>query len=310
MPTRASHERPSKRLMVSALLVVMIVVGCRPQDIAGPASGSNDLGPNVAAASGGSPACPTGWSARIASKGVSLCYRQIRRGGLTADDYLVQLDLRAGARLLQISEPQSVASTSNPSPIFPRRYLSSWWSRYTSVARLTCMVNGSFFTDENPITSTTEMSFPLKGEGNLYSRGADYRSGLTKRTLKVDGTEAWIESYSLQTSSFSTVKSELSDARLAVVGATRYISGTERTGRNFAAVRDLDNDGNGETVVFLISSRASPDDMNNILSDLRVKSAMSFDGGGSAGIKCNDGSGFGSEVIRSIPQVFAIIKSP
>jgi len=294
---------------LSSLVVATVLVACRADNVAGPAGTSPSLA--LAAFTNGPP-CPSGWATTTATKGVSVCRRTTSRGGRSAADYAIQLDLSAGARLLQISEPKSLASSSNPSPLFTRYTVSSWWSRYSTLSRKTCFVNGSFFTKDLPGTTTTEMSFPLKGEGNLYSRGAEYSSSLSKNVLKVDGTTARIEGWTFRTSSFTTVQTALSNARLAVVGATPYLSDASYDGRTFVGTRDANGDGKSEVIVFLVSTRARPVDMNNMLSvNFKATNALAFDGGDSSQLRCSDGTALSWRTVpRTVPQVFAVILAP
>ena len=174
------------------------------------------------------------------------------------------------------------------------------------------MLNGSFFTDENIFHSTTEMSFPVKGAGALVSRGKEYQSTLNKWVLKIDGSEARIQPYTLRTSDFDAVSRALADARLAVVGQTRYLGSADAAKRTFAGIRDLNGDGKAEVVVFLVSTRATADEMNSVLDgSFAVKQAMAFDGGDSSQLQCINGSKVLAEKApRSVPQVFEVFKAP
>lgn len=215
---------------------------------------------------------PSGFQLILSDTGVRV-YRKNYVGG--QPDFVTVVDLRY-ATIRNFTGAVSGQS-------IERRTLSRFWNdavaQNTGSRRATVAINGTFFsTDASPFTP---IAFGLKADWwrMSYGYGLNEYPGLV-RTFAFD---SFYGSSSIQPYSTATFDGGIPD----VVGGldpSANKSASSYTGRTFVGVRDDDNNGDSETVVFFSSSFATQAGAVSVLSGFGTGSKMMLDGGGSTGL--------------------------
>lgn len=239
---------------------------------------------------------PSGFQLISSDTGVRV-YQKNYSGG--QPDYVIIVDLRyATLRNFtgRVSGPSGNA-------LITRRLLSSYWNdavaQNTSTRKIKVGINGTFF---DPNNDPTGISFGLKADRWLMSYGYGINEPGTKYTLAYDSD---YKSSSIQTYSRSIFDGSIPN----VIGG--YDPNYDKDGkknsniqRTFVGVRDDNNDGHSETVIFYASKYATQPWAINILNSFGAGSKMMLDGGGSTCLTV-DGTPKISTT-RPIPQAFMI----
>jgi hypothetical protein len=235
---------------------------------------------------------PSGFSLLLSDTGVKV-YKKSYTGG--QPDYVTVVDLRYGTiRNLTGSVSGSSVSKKTLSTFYSDAVSQDTTTRKTKVA-----VNGTFFdTNSNP----AGIAFGLKADWmNIsYGYGANNEFPGLIRTFALDSSYG---SSSIQPYSTSTFDSGIPN----VIGGLDPSADKQKTSniaRTFVGVRDDDNNGNSETVVFFSSAYATQAWAVNILTGFGTGSKMMLDGGGSTGFIMNGTSYVSTS--RLIPQSFII----
>lgn len=240
---------------------------------------------------------PAGFRLILTDVGVRV-YQKDYTGG--APDYVTIVDLRRGTLR------NFTGSVSNNESIFPRTLRTFWndavaqnsSSRKTKVA-----INGTFFAVKDQLVPTAEgIAFGLKADWWRMSYGYAVQSefpGLI-RTLAFDSN---FGSSSIQPYSRSTFDGGIPN----VVGGLDPSADKNKNSniaRTFVGVRDDNNDGHSETVMFFSSAYARQAWAVKILGSFGAGSKMMLDGGGSTGLIVDGVTKINPQ--RQIPQVFII----
>jgi hypothetical protein len=239
--------------------------------------------------------CPPGWSQNTGN-GVVLCRQNRTLSGGTEMQYVVQVNLRQGGRILSLYDTISPFTSANQSPRFSMLTVQNWWNNYGPHGDWFCLLNGAPFMNyqildpRRPGRTSTELSFPFRDNGNFVTVGAE---GLpkTKSALLLYPDRASIVSYPLSWGAPLSVINNALPAPVAVVALDRnYPSDdTKSEGQTFVAVKDADNDGFKEIVLFYITLKASRKEVNSILTNefkIGAPDAMQLDGGESSQLRC------------------------
>jgi hypothetical protein len=244
---------------------------------------------------------PSGFKLILTGTGVSV-YRKDYTGG--QPDFVTVVDLRKGSLINLTGVVKDVPNDPNDK-IWRKRLgtsLGTFWSdakaKNTSTRTAKVVVNGTFFSHkEDP----TPIAFGLKVSGKVisYGYGLNEFPGLN-RTLSIDAATAkvMIDPYNKATfdGSMPDVVGALDPA--ANKDASRWIQ------RTFVGVRDDDNNGIVETVMFYSSKLATQVWASNILTSFGASKIAMLDGGGSTGLII-DGISYITPG-RTIPHAIAI----
>jgi len=240
---------------------------------------------------------PTGFKLILTGTGVSV-YRKNYTGG--QPDFVTVVDLGKGSVINLTGTVKDVPN--DPNDKIWRKSLGTFWSdakaKNTSTRTAKVVVNGTFFsTKDNP----TPIAFGLKIGGKVIS----YGYGLNEfpnlnRILSIDASaaKAMIDPYNKATFDESTPD---------VVGALDPAANKNASGwvpRTFVGVRDDDNIGTIETVMFYSSKLATQALASNVLKDFGATKVAMLDGGGSTGLII-DGRSYITPS-RKIPHAIAI----
>lgn len=247
--------------------------------------------------------CPQFWRQVHIGRGVMLCSRQFWRGdGTVFTEYVQVVDLWRGARVHSIFEGPA-ASAKDPAPSLTRRTVVEWWSRYNLLANRFCMVNGAWF--DYPWSG--RLAFPMKNNGTLYSAGT-VGDRSWKSMLILDGSRAWVKRYYLTSNNFDAVRKELASYRTVLVARYEVNDYDPRDARTFAGVRDINNDGTGDVVLFFSSPEATTRQANATLRGIfGASGTIQLDGGGSSQLVCRGSHYLGR---RGVPHVFGTFEAP
>ena len=236
---------------------------------------------------------PSGFQPILTDTGVTVYWKTYSNG---QPDYVTVLDLRYGTlrNFTGWVYGESVE----------RRLLRTFWTdavyQNTSTRRTRVAINGTFFsTTANP---NTPIAFGLKADWwrMSYGYGLGEFPGLI-RTLAFD-------------SSYGSSSIQPYDRATFDAGIPNVVGGLDPSAnkspnswqpRTFVGVRDDDNNGDSETVVFFSSSYATQSWAVSILSGFGTGSKMMLDGGGSTGLII-DGVDKINPENRTIPQAFII----
>jgi len=240
---------------------------------------------------------PAGFRLILSDVGVRV-YQKDYTGG--APDYVTIVDLRRGTLR------NFTGNVSNNETIFPRT-LKTFWNgavaQNTSNRKAKVAINGTFFAVKDQSIPTAEgIAFGLKADWWRISYGY---GGLTEfpgliRTLALDSD---FGSSSIQPYSRSTFDSGIPN----VVGGLDPTADKDKyknIARTFVGVRDDNNDGHSETVIFFSSAYATQAWATNILASFGAGSKMMLDGGGSTGLIVDGATKINPQ--RQIPQAFII----
>lgn len=265
---------------------------------------------------GNSLVCPDGWKEEARGLGVLLC-RDVRV--LTVDHYVVQVDLKRGARVHNIYDIPA-PSNGNPFPDFRVRTVSDWWvntnQAYTGAF---CVLNGAYFRVTEESSPYAELSFPLKNTGSLITLGTDTGVSETgapkkKSALLWNRDSAWVNKDYPDPfiSKVSQVESEFSGAEAAVVAFEPGVEPYNAEGQTFVAVKDADRDGRKEIVMFFVSTWISPSGVERVLTEEfgvvdYGSNAIRLDGGKSSQMRCANGLNVWNKLlgeVREVPHAF------
>jgi hypothetical protein len=263
-----------------------------------------DLAPSLAVASAAA-TCPSTWGVVRSAPGVVLCAKSFERNRSRTTDYLQVIDLKRGARITNVMEPESGAWAGGPSPMFKRRDLREWWSRYAGIPRLFCMANGAYF--ESVVGPSTQISFPLKNGGRLLTAGAKIWADRPRSVLILDGPYAYIQPYQLKSNKFYDVLNGL-PWYTGIVGYSWDFAYALGGAHTLVAVRDADRDSRPEIVMIYTTVNGTPADVTYILSQLGAGRVMQFDGGASTQLQCPNVAVQSSG--RGVPHIFATVAAP
>ena len=235
---------------------------------------------------------PSGFQLILSGTGVKV-YRKNYVGG--QPDFVTVVDLRYAT----IRNFTGSVSGQN----IERRTLSRFWNdavaQNTGSRTARVAINGTFFsTNDSPFTP---IAFGLKADWwrISYGYGINEYPGLV-RTFAFD---SFYGSSSIQPYSTATFDAGIPD----VVGGldpTANKSASSYIGRTFVGVRDDDNNGHSETVVFFSSNYATQAGAVSVLSGFGTGSKMMLDGGGSTGLIVG-GTSYISPT-RSIPHAIIV----
>jgi hypothetical protein len=228
-------------------------------------------------------------------------YQKDYPGG--APDYVTIVDLRQGTLR------SFTGNVTSDGSIYPRT-LNTFWKdavaqdSYNRKARVA--INGTFFSENSQqfMARPDPIAFGLKSDwwrmSYGYAIGKEY-PGLI-RTLAFDSISG---NSSIQPYSRSTFDGGFPNV-IGGLDPTANKDGQKNNNipRTFVGLRDDDNDGRSETVIFYSSAKATQAYAASILNSFGAGSKMMLDGGGSTGLIVNGEVKISSS--RQIPQAFII----
>jgi Phosphodiester glycosidase len=240
---------------------------------------------------------PAGFRLILSDVGVRV-YQKDYAGG--SPDYVTILDLRRGTLR------NFTGNVSNNETIFPRT-LGRFWTdavaQNTYGRKAKVALNGTFFAVKDQRVPTAEgIAFGLKADWWRMSYGYAVQSEYPNliRTLAFDSD---FGSSSIQPYSRGTFDSGIPN----VVGGLDPTANKDKYSnipRTFVGVRDDNNDGHSETVIFFSSAYATQAWAVKILESFGAGSKMMLDGGGSTGLIVDGVTKINPQ--RQLPQVFII----
>lgn len=241
---------------------------------------------------------PSGFRQILSALGVKV-YQKDYPGG--APDYVTIVDLRQGTLR------SFTGNVTSDGSIYPRT-LKTFWSNavaqdsFNRKARVA--INGTFFSekDQRWMATPEPIAFGLKSDwwrmSYGYAVGKEY-PGLI-RTLAFDSS---FGSSSIQPYSRSTFDGGIPNV-IGGLDPSANKDANSNIARTFVGVRDDDNNGHSETVIFYSSAKATQAYAVKILNSFGAGSKMMLDGGGSTGLIVNGEAKISP--IRQIPQAFII----
>jgi hypothetical protein len=185
-----------------------------------------------------------------------------------------------------------------------RKSLLAFWNlaakENTKKDKLKVLVNGTFFSqrfDPAPI------AFGLKVAGNIvsYGYGLDEFPGLIK-ILGFDNKNAFINDYRNPKHLHNKTPNFIGG-----LNVTANKSLEKSLPRTFVGVKDEDNNGVNETVIFYSSAAARQRDASHVLDSFGANHKIMLDGGSSTGLIVNGVTYIKAN--RTIPQAIAIYAS-
>jgi hypothetical protein len=239
---------------------------------------------------------PPGFTKILSDTGVKV-YRKTY--SLGEPDYVTVVDLRSGTL-------RNFTGWVDGTAVY-RKTLRTFWNdavaQNSSLKRAKVVLNGTFFAtnDTNP-SPPVGIAFGLKADWWLMSYGYGVNNeypGLI-RTLAFDSD---FGSSSIQSYSRGTFDSGIPNV-VGGLDATANKSPNSYIARTFVGVRDDNNDGHSETVMFFSSKKATQSLAFNTLRSFGAGSIMMLDGGGSGGLIVDGTSHITPS--RSIPQAFVV----
>ena len=266
--------------------------------------------------------CPPNWTP-TAGNGVLLCRRDLPLSGGTETQYVVQVNLRQGGRIMSLYNALSPFTFYNRSPLFSMLTVDQWWDNYGPHADWFCLLNGAPFESYADLTNdTTQLSFPIRDNGNLVTVGGEMSTVQQKSALLLYTDRASIVDYPLYGGAELRLINNALPAPVAVVSLNRNYPAAGNTsshGQTFVAVKDADHDGLNEIVLFYVTLKASRTEVNTILTrDFEISSsgAMQLDGGTSSQLRCTTDAHIaerdrrvGYRSARPVPHVFLVLQA-
>ncbi len=242
---------------------------------------------------------PSGFKLILTGTGVSV-YKKDYPGG--QPDFVTVVDLRKGSLINLTGTVQDVPK--DPNDKIWKKSFNDFWSdakaKETATRKARVVVNGTFFSqNDNP----TPIAFGLKVGGKVisYGYGLNEFSGLI-RTLSFDvsAAKAMIDPYEKL-----TFNGTITD----VIGALDPAANKQASSwlpRTFVGVRDDDNNGTVETVIFFSSKYARQKWASDILTSFGASKKAMLDGGTSTGLMIDGNSRSYITPGRTIPHAIAI----
>lgn len=251
---------------------------------------------NVGGAARAAITIPQGFTRILSDTGVKV-YRKNYAGG--QPDFVTVVDLRSGTL-------RNFTGWVSGEAVY-RKTLRTFWNdaaaQNSSIKRAKVVLNGTFFaTNDRDPYPPVGIAFGLKADwwrmSYGYGVGNEYPGLIRTFAFDSDFGSSSIQSYSRGTfdSGIPNVVGGL-DAT-ANKDKTRYIA------RTFVGVRDDNNDGHAETIMFFSSKAATQALAFNTLRSFGAGSIMMLDGGGSGGLIVDGTSHITPS--RSIPQAFVV----
>lgn len=258
---------------------------------------------------------PGDFSVADAAPGLAMYERTVQADGAVTKDYVIVIDLRAGASLQLFHGP---TLTKSDNPLILRQSLRSAWNRFRSDQdNAFCLSNGTFFDNDILHQLLTTLAYPLKVNGQMvthgYPSGNDPAcSGCKKMMLHMWDTRAEITEY--DASWFCDEPSSLCAPNIVVGnGKNANRSASESVGRTYVGVGNSGDGAFHDTILLLSTNRATDQEAWEILErDFCVSQSMMLDGGGSAQLICSldpDRPLIRSSdpIPRTVPQMLAVL---
>ncbi|MCV3215778.1 phosphodiester glycosidase family protein [Plectonema radiosum NIES-515] len=239
-------------------------------------------------------AIPNGFKLMMQETGLEVYKKDYSNGN---SDYVTVVNLEKGTI-------RNLTGTAGgiPNAMVKRKLPSEFWQdavkQNTSTRKVIVVVNASFFsTNDDP----TGIAFGLKLGGSTISYGyaiaKEYPGQIRTFSFNPDQGIADIQSYGKVTF----------DSMPEVVGALDAVANKSAFSylpRTFVGVRDQDDNGTKETVIFYSSSYARQIDASNILSRFGASAIAMLDGGGSTFLIVNGKSLISTT--RKVPHAIAV----
>lgn len=239
---------------------------------------------------------PSGFTTMLSDTGVKV-YRKTYSNG--SPDYVTVVDLRSATL-------RNFTGWVSGEAVY-RKTLQTFWNdavaQNTSSRRAKVVLNGTFFaTNDRDPNPPVGISFGLKADwwqmSYGYGVGNEYPGLIRTFAFDNDFKSSSIQPY---------------DRRTFDSGIPNVIGGLDRTAdkqknssiaRTFVGVRDDNNDGHSETIMFFSSKQATQALAHNTLRSFGAGTTMMLDGGGSGGLIVDGTSHI--KPSRSIPQAFVV----
>jgi hypothetical protein len=284
------------------LIVSLLLTACEKEALPAPTA-NRPITASLSLAA--APALPANWTAVQSGNGVVLGRRIYSRSGSNSTDYALLVDLAAGATIKLRQGSNAIATTTAPSPSYPRKILASsstpswYWPTYAGPKSF-AMVNLQFFN-----FYTGALSFPIKGDGTLISCGSSNNESNAKRKLGINGSTIVVADYLNTSNAYSNVAANLISPTV-VVGLHPNVSKSPSslTGRVYLGYKN-------STLVIYATGRATQAQVRSIMTTefaLNDASLVMFDGSGSTQLVCRGTTYINSFDNRPIPNIMEILE--
>ncbi len=251
------------------------------------------------------PALPPNWTAVQTGNGVVLGKRSYSRSGATSTDYVLLIDLSAGATVKLRQGNANIATTTTPSPAYTRKLLAGssaagwYWPTYFGPKSF-AMTNLQFFNFNNGA-----LSFPIKSNGTIISCGSSNHEAVEKRKLGINGSTMVVADYTNTANDYNTVAANLISPTV-IVGLHPNVSKspTSLIGRTYIGYKN-------STLVIYATRRATQTQVRSIMTTelaLNDASLIMFDGSGSTQLVCKGINYVNSTDTRLIPSVIEVLE--
>jgi hypothetical protein len=244
---------------------------------------------------------PEGFQLIKDAAGVELFKKSYPNG---TPDYvqIIRLDQGAAIKLLHGSitadRPGKGVFGGNDARFQLKSLQSFWKNSKSAMDSVFCVTNGQFFyMPESP----TRLTLPLKVDGQVVTDGFGADQFIGKRLM----LELWSGHADIRELSAETLYQSSAPDIIGGLSAQANRRAKDYTGRTFAGVDDLNEDGLYETIYIFNTRTARQVDADAILKSFGADKTMMLDGGGSTQLICQGENFIKSE--RLIPQALAIV---
>ena len=218
------------------------------------------------------------------------------------------VDLSTGASLALL---HGDSNFEGESPYFERQSIEDAWKDFKqNNEQAFSIINGEFFGEswwDNLPSDKTQLSFPLKVDGEVISLGVNNKNDKRLKTFEISNGTVSINPF--ERNKFINDSFSAPDV-LTGFNYNNY-NGSDEAGKTFIGIKDSDFRNGYETVLILTSrdERLTNDEAKKNLENFGASEIIVMDSGGSTALRSNKSEYLSTKWFRTIPQTIGTLKA-
>lgn len=282
------------RNLLALICIILSIIGCKKQNsiidnmTPSPLAGKENTSTQLAAVGVCSPFTPpSGWAVVKTAT-----YAKLMRPTTGNINVIVANIKNNNATVIPLYDPPTpnFASTTTPSPLFPKGDIWFWWNKDITAFGV---ANCSYFDRAWPHT-TTELTHALQQSWSLRSTGKLYGQSSYQRWICFNNGYATIgdgPNVPITTNYYTSASAYYGGIGSTVLGGLHPVNASAQPataqGRTMVGIKDCDGDGLKEIVYILTADNLTQSAAYDILRlTFQCDQTIMFDGGGSTQMIC------------------------